>query len=351
MFTSKEGEIAALLDLSARLGSDSLLVQASTGNTSIKLDGVLWIKASGKWLADAKREEILVPVPLPDVKRHLREGNDFLPAYRGESGKLLRSSVETTMHAVLPYRVVVHVHSISTIAWAVRCDGPVQLKERLAGLNWQWIPYVASGLPLALEIEKRLFFFPSANVFVLANHGLVVCGDSSDSCEALLREIERRLAIAPRDTPNPDYDFLANIAAHSRWRIPTNRIFHALGTDPICQKLHAGGVLYPCQAMFLQSERTSFSSKTEPHELPRQNGNDDAPPFLVVERCGVLVSHGISRAERAILKAYVQILQRLDNSVPVRYLTEYEIDAAMRFGSNRYRTFSEANQTGTAISA
>jgi len=32
--------------LSARVGSDPLLVQASNGNTSIKLDGILWIKAS-----------------------------------------------------------------------------------------------------------------------------------------------------------------------------------------------------------------------------------------------------------------------------------------------------------------
>ena len=36
-----------LVRLSARLGRDPLLVQASSGNTSIKLDGVLWIKASG----------------------------------------------------------------------------------------------------------------------------------------------------------------------------------------------------------------------------------------------------------------------------------------------------------------
>ena len=35
---------------SARVGNNPLLVQAGSGNTSIKLDGVLWIKASGKWL-------------------------------------------------------------------------------------------------------------------------------------------------------------------------------------------------------------------------------------------------------------------------------------------------------------
>jgi ribulose-5-phosphate 4-epimerase/fuculose-1-phosphate aldolase len=351
MFTSNEVEIAALLDLSARLGSDSLLVQASTGNTSIKLNGTLWIKASGKWLADAKRDEIFVSVPLPEVKKCIREGDDFLPAYRDNSGAALRSSVETAMHAVLPHRVVVHVHSINTIAWAVRCDGPAQLRGRLAGLNWQWIPYVASGLPLALEIEKRLSRFPGADVFILANHGLVVCGHTCESCETLLQDVEKRLAIMPRNAPEPDCVFLANIAAHSPWRVPIDPALHALGADPICLALHSGGVLYPCQAMFLESERTIFRSKADLNDSRRQNRNDDALPFLVVARCGILVNQSISRAEYAMLNAYVQILQRLDNSIPVRYLTRQEIEAAIRFGNLRYRALAEANRTGTAVSA
>ncbi len=41
--------------LSARLGQDPLRVQGAGGNTSIKSDGVMWIKASGTELADAER--------------------------------------------------------------------------------------------------------------------------------------------------------------------------------------------------------------------------------------------------------------------------------------------------------
>ena len=47
-------EITSLRELSARIGSDPLLTQASTGNSSMKLDGVLWIKASGKWMVSVK---------------------------------------------------------------------------------------------------------------------------------------------------------------------------------------------------------------------------------------------------------------------------------------------------------
>ena len=53
MSATNQAELSSLRELSARIGSNPLLTQASTGNSSIKLDGVLWIKASGKWMADA----------------------------------------------------------------------------------------------------------------------------------------------------------------------------------------------------------------------------------------------------------------------------------------------------------
>lgn len=59
----------SLLDLSARIGSDPMLIQGCNGNTSIKINEVLWIKASGKCLANALREEMLVPVPFPEAQQ------------------------------------------------------------------------------------------------------------------------------------------------------------------------------------------------------------------------------------------------------------------------------------------
>ena len=38
----------------------------------------------------------------------------------------LRPSIETTLHALLPHRIVVHTHSVRTIALAIRTDGEAQ---------------------------------------------------------------------------------------------------------------------------------------------------------------------------------------------------------------------------------
>src|SRR6266478_682778 len=140
--TRHERKIVSLRDLSARVGGDPLLVQASNGNTSIKLNGILWIKASGKWLAHAMQEEMFVPLELAEVKQSIQNETEIASPYTPNDE--LRPSIETAMHAVLPHRVVLHVHSINAITCAIRLDGPDLLTERLAGLQWQWIPYAAS---------------------------------------------------------------------------------------------------------------------------------------------------------------------------------------------------------------
>ena len=124
--SGKKDQLEQLKELSARIGCDPLLTQASTGNTSIKLNGTLWIKASGRWLADAELQDILVPLDLNETRSYIKQKID-------PSGVYEEASVETAMHAVLPHRVVMHVHSVNTIAWAVRRCAPP------AGISPPWL--------------------------------------------------------------------------------------------------------------------------------------------------------------------------------------------------------------------
>jgi len=342
-----EKEFASLRDLSAGVGRDPLLVQASNGNTSIKLDGILWIKASGKWLARARQEEIFVPLGLTEVKGSIRNETEIAPPYtpHGE----LRPSIETAMHAVLRHRVVLHVHSANAIAWAIRLDGPDLLTERLDGLHWQWIPYAASGIPLAREIEKAVAGRPETDVLILGNHGLVVCGSDCHTAEKLLREVERRLAIAPRRFPKPDTTVLAMIARFSRWQFPDVELLHALGTDAVCRKILKGGVLYPCQAIFLGSSMpllppaAVISRFTE-----RWNGQDRTPAFVAVERSGVMLNEKMTSAERATLMGLVQVTLRTEESARLRYLNELEVMGVLSQGAHGYKEVLVTEETNSA---
>jgi rhamnose utilization protein RhaD (predicted bifunctional aldolase and dehydrogenase) len=330
-FASSGAELKPLLDLTERVGGNPLLAQASTGNISEKRDGVLWIKASGKWMADARRDDIFLRLDLGAIREYMRQGVN--PAERFPD-----ASVETAMHAALPHRVVLHVHCINTIAWAVRGDAPLQLEYRLHGLNWQWIPYVLSGLPLSRAIEDTLAAYPSTNVFVLGNHGLVVAGEDAVIVEVLLREVTERLAILPRPAPPADVAALVELSRDSTWDLPDDDRLHALGTDAVSQTILSAGLLYPCQAIFSDT-RTPDLFRSTPYADLGDDWKDryENRPLLIIDGRGVIVRRSIKPAELAMLSGLAQVVQRLDRSAPLRYLTAAEVAGISRQGLYGYR--------------
>lgn len=216
--------IEELAQVSAKLGQDLDLAQAGGGNTSWKEDGTLWIKASGKWLVNAAREEMFLPVPLADVIQDMNAGRDTTREYQTPCGARLRPSVETSMHAVMPHAVVIHLHSVRTISWAVQSDGQDAIAERLEGLRWCWIPYIHPGFPLAGRIQEELDSKP--DVLILENHGLVVGAETCEAAAALVSEVERRLSTKPQGEIRSQ-----QVVESGDWQLPEDPEVHALGMD------------------------------------------------------------------------------------------------------------------------
>jgi rhamnose utilization protein RhaD (predicted bifunctional aldolase and dehydrogenase) len=276
----------------------------------------MWMKASGRWMAAALKDDIFIPLDLLEVNRCLSAGNNPAEQFAG-------ASIETAVHAVMPQRVVLHLHCVNTIAWAVRGDGFSHLQFRLQGLRWQWIPWMPSGLPLARGMADALKKSPNTDVFVLANHGLVVAGDDVQSIENLLAELRRRLNISRSIAHPADYTLLHDIAKNSPWLLPDDDEIHALATDPISRKILSGGILFPCQSIFSRNQGLrAFQPMSYDRSLEFRGDN---AAFIIVEKCGVLVSADIGPAELAMLSGLANVVQRLDSSAPIRYLSDEEI--------------------------
>jgi len=336
-------DIRALRHLSARIGRDPLLVQASSGNTSLKLDGSLWIKASGTWLASADQQDILVAVRLSECLDCLKEGRSLPKCKESSRAQWLRPSIETFMHAVLPQPFAIHVHSIDALAWAVRSDAEARLAERLSVLAWKWIPYVPSGLPLAREVQMASSTCPHADVFILGNHGVVVCGESCDATESLLSEVQRRLSIRPRPAAEPNFGLLERLHGLSSWRLPGVQALHTVGTDAISRRIAKGGILYPCQAIFVGRTVTSLPAHENASDVTsRIHQLDSSCPFVIVEGSGILINKNITAAEYAVLNGFVEMLRRIEPSAPIRYLTDREVNNILNADAHRYR-MSAAN--------
>ncbi|HXA65290.1 MAG TPA: class II aldolase/adducin family protein [Bryobacteraceae bacterium] len=342
MTASQNHELRRLLELSAMIGSDPLLTQASTGNSSIKVNDMLWIKASGKWMADAFRDEFLVPLDLAEVKACVRQHIDPTELHTS-------ASLETAMHAVLPQRVVLHVHCVNTIAWAVRQDARNQLRHKLEGLRWQWIPYVASGLALASAVERALSVSPHTDLLVLGNHGLVIGGEDCRAVEDLLWEVGRRLAIPARPAHPADYAVLADIADRWSWDLPDDDNVHALGTDPVSRSILSGGLLYPCQAIFSNASSAElFRSIPSAEPGGREENLFRSRPFLIVQERGVIFSAAMTSAERSMINGLAQVIQRIGANAPVRYLSEVELSDIAGMLAHRYRELANTSHRNGA---
>jgi rhamnose utilization protein RhaD (predicted bifunctional aldolase and dehydrogenase) len=248
------------------------------------------------------------------------------------------------MHVTLPHQVVLHVHSINTIAWAVREDAPAEIATRLDGLRWQWIPYVASGLPLAREIERVLAVRPDTDVLVLGNHGLVLGGKDCQAAEELLSEIERRLTIPARQAHPADYALLAELATDAPWALPDDDAIHALATDPVSRKILEGGFLYPCQAIFSDASTPELFRAAAAPDLPEEwKDQYAARPFLIIKGRGVVLNRAMTPAETAMLSGLAQVVQRIGPSARLRYLTEDEVAAGSSTVAYRYRELANAS--------
>src|ERR1700722_5546332 len=233
-----DGEFHALRELSASLGADPVRTHGAAGNTSIKRDGAMWIKASGTWLADALAQDIMTPVRLDPLREAIADedpraaaATDFVDAQRNASG--LRPSIETSVHAIIPSPVGVHIHCVNTIALAVRHDGESLARERLrphADVALAFIPYRKPGLPLAQAIAERLT--KDTNVFVLANHGLVVPGEAVAEAADRIERVCETFSAPARATPQVGAENLAAIVKGTDYRLPQDPTLHAVALDP-----------------------------------------------------------------------------------------------------------------------
>lgn len=328
-----------LAALSARVGSNPLLVQGGGGNTSLKCDGQLWVKASGTWLAQAGDKDIFVRLPLEAVRAALRhpDGEARLALLPLDGG--LRPSIETSLHALLPQAVVAHVHSVNTIAWAVRGNAETELARRLAGLRWAWVPYRRPGYPLTEAVSAVLAEAgPAPDILVLANHGLVVAAESCDAAEALLQDVERRLALPARRFPAPDPARL-HAANDLGWRIAGSDLVHGLGTDPMALQIARGGALYPDHVVFLGAQAPVLPAERQVSAVVAEAlaTGAPAPVYALVPGAGVLLAPGVSPGAEAMLECLALVAARLPNADGLVYLDDNELAALTDWEAEAYR--------------
>ena len=191
--------VQELIKRSNKLGSEPRFTNYAGGNTSAKgelknpatgeTSPVLWVKGSGGDLGTLT-ESGLAALDLERFKllnnvyrgvEHEDEMVAFFDYCRFGVGGAA-PSIDTSMHGLVDYDHVDHLHPDSIIALATSIDGE-KLTRECFGDEILWVEWRRPGFQLGLDMAAIASNNPKAKGCVLGGHGLTTWGNTSEECE------------------------------------------------------------------------------------------------------------------------------------------------------------------------
>lgn len=187
-----------LLYRSNLLGSDLTVTNFGGGNTSAKIKArdpltgetvnVLWVKGSGGDIGSMKLDgfsslyldKLLGLEALYRGVAHEDEMVAYLPHCTFNLNPRA-ASIDTPLHGYLPFAHIDHVHPDAIIALAASSDGEAATKMIWGGAIG-WLPWKRPGFDLGLRLRDYVVAHPGLRGVMLAGHGIICWGDSSEDC-------------------------------------------------------------------------------------------------------------------------------------------------------------------------
>jgi rhamnulose-1-phosphate aldolase/alcohol dehydrogenase len=217
----KASELTGVLDQlvyrSNLIGADRRVCNWGGGNTSSKTVvqdfrgrsvEVMYVKGSGSDLATMKAGNF-TGLRMDDIRPLFERDSmtdEEMVAYLAHcmiDAKHPRASIETLLHAFLPFAHVDHTHPDAIISICCADNGR-EIARDIFGDRFVWVPYVRPGFTLSKMIAQGVRDNPKAELVLMEKHGLVTWGDTSEACYAktiaIINEAERYIEARVRES-------------------------------------------------------------------------------------------------------------------------------------------------------
>ncbi len=188
-------EVALLVYRSNLLGADLRITNYGGGNTSCKTMAidpttgketeVMWVKGSGGDLGTMKRNGLAALYVdclrgLINVYRGIEHEDEMVELFNHciYDLKSKAPSIDTPLHAFLPFKHIDHLHPDAAIAIAAAKDGK-KITEELFNGSIGWVEWQRPGFDLGLQLRQCLDENPGIRGIMLGSHGLFTWGDTA----------------------------------------------------------------------------------------------------------------------------------------------------------------------------
>ncbi|HEV8131814.1 MAG TPA: bifunctional rhamnulose-1-phosphate aldolase/short-chain dehydrogenase [Acidobacteriota bacterium] len=183
------------------LGADLRITNFAGGNTSSKFElpdpltgkpvRILAVKGSGGDLGSIDKEGFALLYmdrlgQLQTIYRGEKHEDEMVVYYSlcAFGQNRVAASIDTPLHAFLPYPHVDHLHPDWAIALAASANGGAKLEEfnRRFKRSLLWLPWQRPGFELGMMLKQTAEAHPASQGMVLGGHGLFTWGKTQREC-------------------------------------------------------------------------------------------------------------------------------------------------------------------------
>lgn len=201
------------------IGSDRAVCNWGGGNTSFKTKAsdfkgnevdVMWVKGSGSDLATMKESNFsgLLLQDMLELETRSEMSDEEMVAYLEHciiAKNHPRPSIETLLHAFLPYKHVDHTHPDAIISICCAPNGQ-EIAQQIWGNRYVWVPYIRPGFKLSKMIAEGVRNNPQAELVLMEKHGLVVWGETAqESYNKTIEVIQQAVSYIENDAQGKSF--------------------------------------------------------------------------------------------------------------------------------------------------